>query len=92
MVLGRLTDTAVAKNWPGHVVLNTPDWTMKLNNALIESAIQQRRTIYLASPLEGNMIQKTGAYVGETTIFAEEVKMLKQAGYIHVGDYLVPPR
>ena len=53
--------------------------------------ITQQRTVYLASPLEGNLIQAAGQYAGQPTIFARELEMLDAAGYVRVGDYLVPP-
>ncbi|MDR2157096.1 MAG: hypothetical protein LBO81_04895 [Clostridiales Family XIII bacterium] len=32
-VIGKLEDTAVAKNWKGHDVLNDPNWTLAKNDA-----------------------------------------------------------
>jgi RHS repeat-associated protein len=91
VVLGRQPDTAVAEGWDGHVVLNTPKWSLELNDEFIQGAIEQRRLIYLASPTKGNLVQTSGQYAGQPTIFARELNMLRQAGYTRVGDYLVPP-
>ena len=90
VVLGRQADTAVAKGWKGHVMLDTPKWSLELNDAFINGAIQQRRMIYLASPTKGNLIQTSGAYAGQPTIYARELQMLREAGYTRSGNYMVP--
>lgn len=90
VVLGRQADTAVAKGWDGHVVLDTPNWSLDLNDAFIRGAIDQRRSIYLASPLKGNLIQTSGRFAGQPTVYARELQMLREAGYTRVGDYMVP--
>ena len=90
VVLGRQVDTAVAKGWDGHVVLDTPNWSLELNDAFIRGAIQQQRSIYLASPLKGNLIQTSGRFAGQPTVYARELQMLREAGYTRVGDYMVP--
>jgi hypothetical protein len=89
-VLGRQVDTAVAKGWDGHVVLDTPKWSLELNDAFIQGAIDQGRTIYLASPTTGNLVQTAGQFAGQPTIYARELNMLREAGYVRVGDYMVP--
>lgn len=89
-VLGRQADTAIAKGWDGHVVLDTPNWSMELNDASIQGAIDQGRTIYLASPTTGNLVQTAGQFAGQPTIYARELNMLRRAGYVRVGDYMVP--
>lgn len=90
VVLGRLDDTAVAREWPEHVVLNTPNWTMEVNDEFINQTIAYQRPVYLASPFEGNMVQTTGRYAGEPTVYARELDMLRNAGYVFDGDYMVP--
>lgn len=90
VVLGRQSDTAVAKGWEGHVVLDTPSWTLELNDAFIRGAIDQGRRIYLASPIRGNLIQTAGRFAGQPTVFARELQMLRDAGYTRIGDYMVP--
>lgn len=90
VVLGRQADTAVAKGWEGHVVLDTPNWSLDLNDAFIRGAIDQRRSIYLASPLKGNLIQTSGRFAGQPTVYARELQMLREARYTRVGDYMVP--
>jgi RHS repeat-associated protein len=86
-VIGRLPDTSVARSWPGHRVLNIAEWTLEKNDAWIAQAIQERRTFYLASPVEG---QVTHELYG-LSVYGRELAMLMNAGYRRVGDYLVPP-
>jgi len=91
VVLGRHWDTAVAKNWEGHVVLDTPDWSLQLNDDFIAGAIKQRRRVYLASSSKGNLVQRSGPFAGQETIYARELRQLKHSGYRRNGDYLEPP-
>ena len=87
-VLGRLDDTKVARDWPSHDVLNLQTWNIDKNREWIQSIIDQRGTVYVASPTKGNM---WNAARNEPTVFAQELQQLKEAGYRRVGDYLVPP-
>jgi Flp pilus assembly pilin Flp len=90
-VLGRQVDTAVAKNWDGHEVLDTPNWTLQKNAEWVDSGIQTRQNFYLASPREGNLIQTTGPFKGQPTVYALELQQLEKAGYKQMGDYMVHP-
>lgn len=92
VVLGRQADTAVAKGWENHVMLDTDDWTLGLNDEFVRGAIDYQRPIYLASPIGGNMIQTAGSHAGEPTIYNRELTMLREAGYHREGDYMVAPR
>jgi hypothetical protein len=91
VVLGRQADTAAAKGWDGHVVLDTPEWSLDLNDEFIRGAIEQQRRIYLASPTKGNLIQTSGKFAGRPSVYARELNMLRAAGYERSGDYLLPP-
>gem|GEM_PF-3394560 len=91
VVLGRLDDTLVAQAWDGHVVLNTPAWNMDVNDAFLSGVVAQGRSVYLASPIEGNLVQAAGPRAGEPTVYARELEQLLAAGYRHVGDYMIPP-
>jgi hypothetical protein len=82
-------DTAVVGSWPGHTYLNIPDWTLAKNDAYIQTIIDQRGTVYTASPLKSNF---WNAGRSEPTVYAREVQQMLQAGYAWNGDYLVPPR
>jgi RHS repeat-associated protein len=88
-VLGRQVDTEVVGSWPGHTYLNIPDWTLAKNDAYIQTIIDQRGTVYTASPLKSNF---WNAGRSEPTVYAREVQQMLQAGYAWNGDYLVPPR
>ncbi len=91
VVLGRQADTAAFMGKNGNVVLNTPNWTLELNDAFIAETIRQGRTVRLASSLDGNLVQTTGTYAGQPTVFARELEQLTKAGYRQVGDPMVPP-
>ena len=53
-------------------------------------AIDQRRSLYLASPLKGTLIQPSGRFAELYTAYAGELQMLREAGYTCVGDSMVP--
>ena len=88
-VLGRQVDTAVAKDWQGHSVLDIPDWTLQKNDAFVQGIIDQKGTVYLGSP----QTQATlwDAVNDRQTVFARELEQLRNAGYQQVGDYMYPP-
>lgn len=89
VVLGRQVDTAVAKNWPGHDVLDIPDWTLAKNDAWVQAAIDRQAPVYLASPQTSSNL--FDAVAGRSTVYAREIGQFFDAGYTQVGDYLVPP-
>jgi hypothetical protein len=91
-VIGRLEDTAVAKDWAGHDVLNDPNWTLKRNDGWVQSGIDNKQDFYIASPTtKQNLISSNPLYPGET-VFARELGILERAGYERVGDYMIAPR
>jgi len=90
-VLGRREDTLVAKGWAGHEVLDVPNWTLAKNDAWVASGISANQNFYLASPIAGNLVQSSGKYMGQPTVFARELGQLGEAGYKQVGDYMVHP-
>jgi hypothetical protein len=90
-VIGRQPDTAVAKDWDGYDVLDVPNWGHDVNDAWVNEGIANKQTFYLASPIEGNLIQTSGDYTGYRTVFARELDILEQAGYVKVRDYMVHP-
>jgi hypothetical protein len=90
-VIGRQHDTAVARDWDGHDVLDVPNWSLDINDNWVRSGIENKQAFYLATPTKNNMIQTTGMYAGEETIYARELRMLEDAGYIRIRDYMVHP-
>lgn len=90
VVLGRQVDTAVAKDWAGHVVLDTRNWNLG-QRCIHRRDNCSRAVVYLATPLEGNLVQTAGQYAGRPTIYARELEQFVNAGYRRVGDYLIPP-
>ncbi len=89
VVLGRMKDTAVAKDWPGHKVFNIRNWTIGRNDAFIRSVIQNKQKTYLGSPqTRANLWD---AKNNRPTVFARELEQLRAAGYKQDGDYFLPP-
>jgi hypothetical protein len=88
-VLGRQVDTAVAKQWPGHKILDIPNWTLKKNDAFIQGIIDSRGKVYLGSPQTRATLWD--AANNRPTVFARELDQLRAAGYREVGDYMLPP-
>jgi hypothetical protein len=88
LVIGRLRDTAIAKSWVGHSIIDIADWTIEKNAALIQKAIDARQKVYLASPIAGNT---WNAVAGRATVYGTEIAQFLKAGYQQVGDYLIPP-
>ena len=87
--MGRQVDTVVAKDWPGHRVLDIPDWTLKKNDKFIQDIINSRGKVYLGSPQNRSTLWD--AANNRPTVFARELEQLRSAGYREVGDYMVPP-
>jgi RHS repeat-associated protein len=87
-IIGRLPDTRATTGWPGYTHLDLGSrWTIAKNDAWIQTIIDQRGSVYVGSPPEGNYWSTVER---EPTTFAREQQQLLQAGYIWDGDYLVP--
>ncbi|MCI0628434.1 MAG: RHS repeat-associated core domain-containing protein, partial [Acidobacteria bacterium] len=82
-VIGRLPDTAVAKNWPGHKILDVAEYSEEINDKWVKEAVENRETIYIGSPLTKDNL--TG------TPFGREFRQFLEAGYKQIGHYLLPP-
>ncbi|MEN3305949.1 MAG: hypothetical protein V7603_2151, partial [Micromonosporaceae bacterium] len=89
-VIGRWPGVTLPGRWPGHTFFNLPlkDWTPEKNDAWIQSIKDQRGTVYVGSPTQGNYWNKDKK---EPSTFAREIQQLLDDGYRWVGDYLVPP-
>ena len=90
-VIGRLWDTEKFRGLDDFDVLNTPDWSIDVNDAWVRAGIDQEQTFLLASPIEGNLIQTTGKLAGQETVYARELRMLLEAGYEQIGSFMVHP-
>ncbi|MGW3124577.1 hypothetical protein ACWDBW_47065 [Streptomyces sp. NPDC001107] len=86
-VIGRLPDTAVGGQWPGYAKLVADPWNLPKNDARIQTVINQRGTVYVASPTKGTYWDSERK---APTVLAREIQQLLQAGYRWKGDYLVP--
>jgi RHS repeat-associated protein len=88
-VIGRQQDTAIAKDWSGHDVLDLPrgEWTLQKNNLWIDEGITNKQSFYKASPETRTNIWKTDA---SKTVYGQELDQIRKAGYKDDGDYLLP--
>ena len=87
-VIGRLEDTKVAKDWDGHDVLNIPNWTIKKNDQWIQQGVKNKQEFYTASPEKGNLWD---AAANRETVYARELRQIKNAGYVKQGDSYIHP-
>lgn len=91
-VIGRWPDNAIAGKWPGHTYFNIPleEWKKDptKNDAWVQSIVDQRGTVYVGSPTQGNYWHNERK---EPSTFMREIQQLLDNGYEWKGDYLVPP-
>jgi hypothetical protein len=88
-VIGRQWDTEVARDWPGHEVLNLPDWTIQKNDQWVQSVAERRLDVYVGSPTTYENLWD--AAEGRQTVFARELGQLTDAGYTWDGYTMRPP-
>ncbi|MGO1055275.1 polymorphic toxin-type HINT domain-containing protein [Crossiella sp. CA198] len=88
-VVGRLDDTAAARGWEGHDVLNIPNWTIGKNDAWVKAVVKNKQDVYVASPLTHRNLWDAGN--NRQTVLARELKMLTDSGYKWDGNYMRPP-
>ena len=79
-VLGHGGEQLAYEGLDGFSVLNVPDWSLELNDAWIQEAIDQHASILLSSPLNSETIVGSAEY-GYETVYAREVSQLLNAGY-----------
>ncbi|MEO6420468.1 MAG: hypothetical protein ABIP39_13715 [Polyangiaceae bacterium] len=90
-VIGRRDDTAVAKSWPGHDVLDTQGWTPAVNDAWIQGGIDRGATFYLGSNPGGPNFNNPPGSTHPSTVFKREYDQLLAAGYTKHGNEMWPP-
>jgi RHS repeat-associated protein len=90
-VIGRLEDAGIAKQWPGHDVLDVTNWNLKKNMQWVDEGIARKQHFYVGSPTAGNMVQTSGSFAGQPTVFTMEIERLQAAGYKRLGDYFLHP-
>ncbi len=90
-VIGRQPDTAVAKNWPGHEVLDLPanEWTLAKNDQWVQSVINRKMPVYVGSPTTWSNLWDAAA--GRPTVFARELQQFTGAGYTWDSWTMMPP-
>jgi hypothetical protein len=90
-VIGRIADTDVAKEWPGHEVLDLPqdEWTVAKNDEWVQSVIDRNMSVYVGSPpIWENLWDAAN---DRATVFGRELSQFMNAGYSWQGSYLRPP-
>jgi hypothetical protein len=88
-VIGRLQDTAVAREWKGHDVLNIKNWTIQKNDEWVLSGIKNKQDFYTASPINKQNLWDDIA--GRETVYGRELRMIEEAGYVKRGDTYFHP-
>jgi len=91
-LIGSGRDTrGVASDWPGHNVLDVPDWSAKLNIKWLDSAIRRGDDIFLATdPVKHSaLMQELGLWSAFTDL---ELLYLRFKGYVQDGVYMVPKK
>lgn len=90
-VIGRQGDTAVAKDWAGHEVLDLPanQWSLARNDEWVQSVVERKMDVYVGSNTTwDNLWDATNA---RPTVFGRELKQFTDAGYRWDGWYLRAP-
>jgi hypothetical protein len=88
-VIGRLPDTAVAQDWPGYEVLDSPNWSQNVNDEWVSSVAKRGMDVYTASPTTPENLFDVAT--NKPTIFAGELSQFLALGYTWDGDYLRAP-
>lgn len=87
-VIGNLPDTMFAGQWPGNTYLDLEAWSLEKNDAYIQTIIDGRGSVYVATPLDDSGWETEAE---RPTVFAREIRQLLQAGYTWDGNVLQPP-
>ncbi|MCH9813918.1 MAG: hemagglutinin repeat-containing protein [Epsilonproteobacteria bacterium] len=90
IVIGRLDDTK-AGGQLGFERLSTKDWDIEVNRAWIQGGIDTKKKFYLGSNIDIQTLRNSdpgSSY--KATVYLDELKQLKNAGYCRQGDYMVP--
>src|SRR5207237_10808362 len=80
-VIGRMGDTAAAKESAGHEVLDLPaqEWTLAKNDQWVQSIIQRKMDVYVGSPTTWSNLWDAAA--SRPTVFGRELQQFTEAGY-----------
>ena len=88
VVIGRLADAEVARDWPGHVILPRQGWSLARNHDFLRELTARRRRVYVGSPItRATLVDDEG----RLTLFAFELLVLAAAGFEQRGELLLPP-
>lgn len=88
VVIGRLADADVAREWPGHTILPRDGWSLARNHRFVRELVARRRRVYVGSPIaRATLVDDQG----RLTLFAFELAALAAAGFVQRGAMLLPP-
>jgi hypothetical protein len=59
--------------------------------SIAETSTWLAQHFYVGSSTTGNMVQSSGRFAGQPTVFAMEIERLQATGYQRVGDYFFHP-
>jgi hypothetical protein len=95
-VIGRQVDTAEFIGKSGYNVLNDPNWSLDVNEAWVQSAIDSGSPVELATdPGIAAFFTTPGSSPYFGTVYGQEIDQLMEAGYtyetINGQPYLMPP-
>ncbi len=95
MVIGRRPDTGTYSDAAGHNVLDTDNWNIDVNDGWVQRGIAEGRSFLLASEINFSTLRRIeytdcGDVLRDLTVYFRELKMLRDAGYVRQGDYMVP--
>ncbi|HEX4460511.1 MAG TPA: hypothetical protein VIA18_21180 [Polyangia bacterium] len=88
VVIGRLADADVAREWPGHTILPRDGWSLARNHCFVRELVARRRRVYVGSPIARATLVDDH---GRLTLFAFELAALAAAGFVQRGPLLLPP-
>ncbi len=96
MVLGSLKDTRKYIGTKGHNVLDAGTWSVHVNDGWMLRGINEGRVFKLTTKPNISSLRATrevtrkGTIMRELTVYHRELKMLREAGYIRQGDFMIP--
>jgi len=85
-ILGETPDTFASGGAGGRVLL-IPGWTTQLNFQFVQDAISHGDAIYLGTDINANTVMNDQYGI---SMYGRELNLFKEAGYVQVGNYLLP--
>ncbi len=87
--IGRLPQTIPLQGQPGYNILKTDRWSLEVNDAWLQGAIDSKKSVHLASdPTYKNLWDTKN---NRWSVFKRELSMLENAGYKRKGKMMIHP-